>query len=228
MVLAAGLGTRLRPLTYKTPKPMLKVAGEPVIDHVLKLLKRAGVKEVVINLHHLGRQIKEHVGSGKRYGIRVLYSFEPKILGTGGGIKKAERFLRNAPFIVMNGDVLIDIDLRKVVAAYNRTRPAALMVVRRLKDGEDYSRLDISKSGRLKGFGSGKWMFTGVQVLSPSIFRYLRKPSCLIENGYKRLLAEHLPVHTYLHKGYWNDIGTLERYYLGILFSKKKKLKRIC
>jgi NDP-sugar pyrophosphorylase family protein len=85
------------------------------------------------------------------------------------------------------------------------------MVVRRLKSGEAYARLDIDNDGRLKGFGRGRYMYTGVQVLGPAIFKFLKRPSCLIETGYKRLLANGLPVRTFLYKGYWNDVGTMER-----------------
>lgn len=217
MILAAGLGTRLRPLTYKTPKPLLPIKGMPIIDYNLRLLKKAGIKNVVINLHHLGGQIKKHVGSGKKYGLKIRYSNEPKILGTGGGIKKAEKYLKSSPFIVINGDVLVGINLKKIIAKYFKKRVAALMVVRRLKRGENYARLEIARGGRLKNFGRGSYMFTGVQVFDPIIFRFLKKPSCLIESGYKRLLAANLPVYTYIHKGYWNDIGSVKNYMREIL-----------
>lgn len=221
MILAAGLGTRLRPVTFKTPKPLLPIAGRPLIDHNLEMLKRAGIKEVVINLHHLGGQIKRHVGNGGRYGLKVRYTREPKILGTGGGIKNAERYLKGSPFIVMNGDVLVDIDLKKVIARHFKEGCAATMVVRKMGRGEDYSKLHIAADGTLRGFGRGRHMFTGIQILEPSIFKLLKKPSCLIESGYKKMLARKQPINSYLHKGYWNDIGTFERYYLGIMFKKR-------
>lgn len=212
MILAAGLGTRLRPLTYKTPKPLLPVKGRPLIDYNLELLLAAGIKEVVINLHHLGPQIRRHVGNGRRYGLKVRYSNELKILGTGGGIKKAERFLKGGAFVVINADVLIKADLKKIIAYHFKKGGAATMLVRRLKRGEEYARLDISTNGRLKGFGRGSHMFTGVQIFEPAIFKFLKKPSCLIDAGYKGMLKAGLPVYTCLHKGYWNDIGTPQRY----------------
>jgi NDP-sugar pyrophosphorylase family protein len=215
MILAAGFGTRLRPLTDKTPKPLLPVKGRPMIDYSLAHVKKAGIKEVIINLHYLGDQIKKYVGSGRRYGLKIRYTSEPKILGTGGGIKNAERFLKSGPFVVINSDTLIDIDLKKVISHHIKKGGAATMVVRRLKKGENYSKLDIAKNGVLKGFGKGQYMFTGVQILEPVIFKYLKKPSCLIESGYKKLLQAGLPVHAFIHKGYWNDIGTLQRYNLG-------------
>ncbi len=217
MILAAGFGTRLRPLTYHTPKPLLPVRGRPLIEHNLRLLKEAGIKKVVINLHHLGEQIKSFVGNGQRYGLKIHYSNERKILGTGGGIKKAQKFLTGGPFIVINGDVLIDIDLKKVVRSFYKKKCAALMVIRPLKKGESYSRLNIAKNGRLIGFGKGRYMFTGVQIFDPVIFKFLKEPSCLIESGYKKLFADKLPIQTFVHKGYWNDIGTMKSYVREIL-----------
>lgn len=210
MILAAGLGTRLRPLTYKTPKPLLPVKGKPLIDYNLKLLAKAGIKDVIINLHHLGGQIKKHVRCGCKYGLKVCYSHERGILGTGGGVKKAEKYLKGSPFIVINSDVLIDIDLKKVIARHFKKRGAALMVVRKLKKG--YTPVDIGGDGRLKGFGRGTYMFTGVQILEPVIFKFLKKPSCLIESGYKKLLKAGISVYTYIYKGCWSDVGQIEIY----------------
>lgn len=212
MILAAGLGTRLRPLTHLIPKPLLKVGGVALIDHNLKILKKAGIKKVVINLHHLGHLIKKHVGTGKKYGLKVVYTNETKILGTGGGIKNAERYLKGRPFVVINGDVLADIDLKKVITHHFRLGGFATMVVRKLKKGEGYAKLNISPDGQLLGFGKGKYMFTGIQIFEPIIFNFLKKPSCLIELGYKKLISNELPVFTCTHKGYWNDIGTTDRY----------------
>jgi len=218
-VLAAGLGTRLRPLTFKTPKPMLTVGRKPLLDHNLELLKKAGVKEVVINLHHLGDQIKKHVGDGKKFGLKVRYSKEKVILGTGGGIKKAERFFKNGPFFVINADVWAKIDLKKVEKVFfEQKNIAALMVVRHRKRGEDFAKLDVDSKGQLKSFGRGRFMFTGVQILTQRVFDFLKIPSCLIQEGYKKFLENGMIVQTFIHDGFWNDVGTLKIY---------KKIKKI-
>lgn len=211
MLLSAGFGTRLRPLTYVIPKPLLKVKGRPIIEYNLKLLKNAGIKNVVINLHHLGDLIEEYLGSGKRYGLKIIYTREKKILGTGGGIKNAEKYLKNGLFVVINSDVLADIDLKKVIEHHFEMGGFATIVVRKLKKGETYAKLNIAKDGQLIGFGKGEFMFTGIQVFNPVIFRFLKKPSCLIKSGYKQLLRHKLPVYVYEQKGYWNDIGTIQR-----------------
>jgi len=118
MVLAAGLGTRLRPLTDRTPKPLLPVAGRPILLWNLLLLKRHGITDIIINLHHLGEQIVQVLGDGSRFGMRVAYSHEPTLLGTGGGIKQAAPFLKDGSFLVLNGDTLSACDLTGLIAAH--------------------------------------------------------------------------------------------------------------
>ena len=105
MILAAGLGTRLRPLTNTIPKPLLPIAGTPLIVWNLLLLKRYGFHDVVINLHHLGPMIEQAVGNGSRYGLRIIYSREPAILGTGGGLKQAELYFSGESVLVLHGYV---------------------------------------------------------------------------------------------------------------------------
>src|SRR5579883_2046619 len=108
IILAAGLGTRLRPLTNNLPKPLLPIAGAPLIVWNLLLLRRHGVTEVIVNLHHLGHLIEQELGDGSRFGMTLAYSHEPVILGTGGGIKQAEPFFKGEPFLVLNGDTLLE------------------------------------------------------------------------------------------------------------------------
>ena len=117
MILAAGRGERLAPLTDHTPKPLLRIAGEPLICHQLAWLRRAGVREVVVNLHHLGEQIEAAVGDGGGLGLRVRYSREEELLETGGGIRKALPLLQPGPFLVLNGDIWTDYPFRKLLAA---------------------------------------------------------------------------------------------------------------
>ncbi|MCB1683719.1 MAG: NTP transferase domain-containing protein, partial [Pseudomonadales bacterium] len=105
MILAAGRGERLRPLTDQTPKPMLRVHGRPLLEHQIEWLKAAGITDLVINLHHLGAQIENYFGDGERFGVRIRYSHESELLDTGGGILNALPLLGSEPFLVMNGDI---------------------------------------------------------------------------------------------------------------------------
>jgi len=110
MILAAGLGTRLKKLTKNTPKPLIKINGKPLIEFAIMLIRRTAIKEVVINLHFEGSQIKNYLGNGSRYGLRFFYSMEKNLLGTGGGVKKAQSLLGNQSFVLINSDILCNIN----------------------------------------------------------------------------------------------------------------------
>ncbi|MFH1830048.1 MAG: nucleotidyltransferase family protein [Pseudomonadota bacterium] len=215
MLLAAGLGTRLRPLTLDTPKPLLPFDGTILIDHQLRYLARSGIKSVAINLHHLGEKIREHVGNGARFGLEIFYSEEPQILGTGGGIKKAARFFGRNPFVVLNADALIAADIRALAKAHFSRGVQVTMAVKRLDDGDDFTPIDVSDDGFIKGFGSGSYFYTGLQILSPDIFDALPAsgiPACLIKDGYMRLLELGGKIGSFEYEGYFNDLGTPKRY----------------
>lgn len=214
MLLAAGLGTRLRPLTDTVPKPMLPVPDTPLIDYALALLARGGIREVMINLHHLPECIRTHVGDGSRYGLRAHYSFEPEILGTGGGVKKCEGFFGNDPFLLMNADTLIDIDLNTLITHHHFHHTAGTLVVRALAAGVTYNPVSIDADGLLKEFGTGHHFYAGVQICTKALLDTLPsgQPACLIADGLKPLLAQGATIDTYLHTGRWNDVGTPERY----------------
>lgn len=215
MLLAAGLGTRLRPLTYTTPKPLLPLSGDKtIIDHNLELLKSGGITDVIINLHHLGDQIRTHVGDGSKYGLRVAYSDEPEILGTGGGVKKASEFFQGEPFVVMNGDILIDIDIKDLIRVHLSKDCLATMVVRKSEAGEEFTPINV-EDGRVESIGlKGSYMFTGLQVINP-LFLTLLPPvgfSCIVQKGYIPALRNGHVINAYEQTGYWTDIGTIERY----------------
>src|SRR5438067_95424 len=111
MVMAAGAGTRLRPLTFAVPKPMVPVANRPVLEYTIENLRRHGIQEIVMNLHSHPGMIRDHFKDGSAWGIKIHYSPEPKLLGTAGGVKKVEPFLKHGTFLVMSGDGLTDVNL---------------------------------------------------------------------------------------------------------------------
>lgn len=223
MILAAGLGTRLRPLSYELPKPMMPVLGEPLIVHSLLLLKKAGIKEVVINLHYLPQAIKQHLGSGKKWGFKIHYSFEPVILGSGGGLKKAERYFSKEPFFLINGDILIDIDLKKVLAFHRKKKAFATMVLRKDRNQKKYGTIAVDRTGRIRQFLGkpelrlktlSEYMFTGVHVLEPEILRYLPKGefSNINRIAYPMLIQDK-PIYGYPFRGLWRECGNPEDYF---------------
>ncbi len=213
MVLAAGLGTRLRPLTNTTPKPLLPLNGTTILEHQLAYLRRGGVEEVVLNLHHLGEQIRARIGDGSAHGLSIRYSEEPTILGTGGGIKQAMADAME-PFFVLNGDALIDADVKTLAARHRKSNAAATMVVKALV-GNDHTPVAVSDAERVVGFGEGNHYYTGLQVVGPALLAALPpagEASCLIRDGYRTLLQEKTAVAAFVHEGYALDVGTLERY----------------
>lgn len=212
MLLAAGLGTRLRPLTEKIPKAMLPMDGHPLIAYGLGLLQRAGICDVVINLHYLGDQIRHYCKDGAQWGMRIRYSEEPEILGSGGALKKAATLMDGEPFVAINADTLMDIDLRAVINACHPAH-AGLMTVIPVAPEDRYGRVTLDSQNHLAGFGSGTHTFAGVQIVTPKLIAQLPNgESSVIEAGYQPLIAQGKVFDTYRHDGYWNDIGTVERY----------------
>ena len=222
MILAAGLGTRLRPLTDRIPKPLLPVAGRPMIDYTLAWVAAAGIRQVMINLHHMGDRIRQTVGR-ERFGLEISYSEEPVILGTGGGLKRVERFFTDSPFLVVNADVLTAVDPQAVIRAHLATQPLATLVVRRDPDVAAYGALGIDRDGRIHRFlGRGPQpspsledvMFTGIHVVDPRVLAYLPAAGAFspITDAYIAIVERGAPLMGYLTDAPWIDIGTPERY----------------
>lgn len=211
MLLAAGLGTRLRPLTEKTPKAMLPMDGHPLIAYGLGLLQRAGICDIVINLHYLGNQIRDYCKDGSRWGLRIRYSEEPEILGSGGGLKQAAALMNGESFVAINADTLMDIDIRAVIAGHNPNH-AGLMTVIPITATDPYGRVTVDQN-HITGFGSGNHTFAGVQIVTKQLIAQLPDgESSVIANGYAPLIASGKTIDAYEHTGYWNDIGTIDRY----------------
>lgn len=223
MILAAGLGTRLRPLTYTIPKPLLPVGGVPLIVWNLLLLRRHGFRQVVINLHHLGPMIEQALGTGSKFGMRIIYSHEPVILGTGGGIKQAEPHFSGEPVLILNGDTLVELDLEALCDFHRTSHAAATLVLREdsnavswgLVEVEEKERkiLRITGKGRADSVPTMSRMFAGIHILHPRLLRQVPKGvASSIIDPYVKAIERGEPVFGYDLQGYWSDIGTAERY----------------
>ncbi len=225
MILAAGLGTRLRPLTDRIPKPLVDVGGHPMVAYPLAVVREAGIREVIINLHHLGDQIREALGDGSSYGVSITYSEEHPILDTGGAIQKAEEFLRDDTFVVLNGDMVIDLNLREAVAWHRSRGATATMVLRPERREAGYGMIETDRGGRIQRFlgqtgpsltdQSGDdllaMMFTGVHVFEPTIFGYMEPGRFGINaETYPAMLAAGEPLYGYRFDGYWSVLDTHE------------------
>jgi len=221
MILAAGRGSRLAPLTDTTPKPLVPVAGRPLIEHILEFLRAGGIREVVVNLHHLGHALEQHLGDGARFGLHVCYSWENPILDTGGGIKKAEPLLAGEPFVVTNGDSLLELRLQDVVA-YHRERGAlATLVVRPDPEAARYGLIELDPGDRVRRVVGlprdvpgplRAFMFPGLHIFEPTIFDWMEPDVAysVIRVTYPRLLAAGAPVHGFVTCTRWVNIDTPE------------------
>lgn len=211
MILAAGLGTRLRPLTYDVPKALIEVGDKKIIEYNIALMQKSGITDIVINLHHLGDQVEEYLGDGSRYGVDIMYSHEPEILGTGGGIKKVEEYFGDDPFVTINCDVLTNIKLKPVIAFHLEKDNWVTMVVRELKKDERYGAVKV-EDGYLTEFKHGKMMYTGIQIIDPKILGLLPEDgfSELIADAYDPYIKDCGKINAYTYEGFWTEIGTPE------------------
>ncbi|UCD10792.1 MAG: NDP-sugar synthase [Nitrospinaceae bacterium] len=222
MVLAAGYGTRLLPLTRQLPKPLFPVMNQPLLGHTLGWLRAAGVGDVTVNLHHLPDQIiAAFTGIS---GLGIHFSLEEKILGTAGGIKQAERFLGGGAFFVVNSDILSDVDLARVMAFHRNKGACLTLVVRQDPVPERYGLIEIDAKGRVTHFlGANaphrpdtqtRVMFTGVQVMETEVLQRIPagRFSGTAADIFPAMVEEGLPVYACLHEGYWLDLGTRETY----------------
>jgi NDP-sugar pyrophosphorylase family protein len=222
MVLAAGAGTRLRPLTHETPKPMVPVVNRPVIHHVLDNLLRHGIKEVMVNLFALPEQVRGYCGDGSRWSLKVQYSQEPKLMGTAGAIKKVEEFFEDGPFIVMSGDGLSDIDITAMWAFHKKRKSLATMAVKAVDSRFDYGVTLANGSGRIKGFLEKPYwgdvfsnkVNTGIYLFEPEIFKFIPKNK-VYDFGHElwpKLLKLKKPIYSFETRGYWTDVGNPTEY----------------
>ena len=218
MILAAGFGSRLRPLTDRVPKPLISVAGKPLIAYSLAVLREAGIREVMINLHHLGAQIRAALGDGSEYGMSIAYSEEDPILDTGGAIKKAEPFLGGGTFAVLNSDTVMDLRLVDVVEHHRHSGALATMVLRRDREAARYGMIELDGEDRIRRFlgrpadvdaALEPFMFTGVHVFEPEVFGFMREGRFGINaETYPAMLAAGRPLYGYRHSGYWRVLDT--------------------
>jgi len=223
MVLAAGLGTRLSPLTEELPKPAVPVANRPLIAFALEHLARSGLRDVVVNTFHLAERAAEHIRAAAPPELSLTILAEPELLGTGGGIRNAAPHLLDgdAPVLVVNSDILFAPDLRAAVAHHERLGAVATMVLRRTSDPKRFGSVDIDSAGRVRRLlgapaeASGPLealMFTGVHVLSPRAFAALPARGCVVRHAYRRWVDAGEVVAGFVDGSAWRDVGTLESY----------------
>ncbi len=213
MVLAAGLGTRLRPLTNEIPKPMVPVIDRPVMEHILDLLARHGFDQVIANLHYFPDSIKEY------FGDRISYRVEDELLGTAGGVRACADFFAGEDFLVISGDALTDIDLGALAARHAETGGIATLAVKKVPDTREYGVVLHDREGRITGFQEkpspdealSDLGNCGIYVFSPEIFDYFpeRPFADWAQDVFPALLENDVPFHIHELREYWNDVGSL-------------------
>ncbi len=230
MVLAAGLGTRLRPITFDMPKPMVPVLNRPVMEHILRLLARNGFEETIANLHWFPDLIRDHFGDGSEQGVALTYSYEDQLLGTSGGVRKAADFLGDS-FLVISGDALTDIDLAAMRSFHESHDGIATLATKRVDDTTQFGVAITDADGRIGGFQEkppasealSDLANCGIYMFRREIFDYFPAPGTSKAAGegdpegfadwamdvFPRLLEGDVPFYSHEIDDYWNDIGNL-------------------
>ncbi len=234
MVMSAGIGTRLRPLTYNIPKPMFPIVNKPVLEHVLELLRKHNIKEVVVNLHAHQAMIRNYFGDGSRLGMKINYSEEKKLMGTAGGVKKVEDFFDDT-FLVLSGDGLTNINLSDVISFHKKRKAFGTMVLKRVDSHFEYGIALTKKGGHIKQFvEKPAWssvfsntVNTGIYIFQPEVFRYIpRAKFCdFARDVWPKLLQRGERILGYETKEYWCDIGNLLEYRRGQNDALEGKIK---
>jgi mannose-1-phosphate guanylyltransferase len=225
MVLAAGLGTRLRPITYGIPKPMAPVANRPIMEHVLRLLRRHDHTELVANLSYLPEMIEGRFGDGSELGVSIRWSFEEQLLGTAGGVRNVREFFGDESFLVMAADALTDVDLGGLRRAHEANDGIATLAATRVADTREYGVIVTGDDGRVQGFQEkpdpaealSDLANCMIYVLEPEIFDYFPDADEVdfALDVFPALLSDDVPFYVHAADGYWNDVGSLDEYRQG-------------
>ncbi|QFU00658.1 D-glycero-alpha-D-manno-heptose 1-phosphate guanylyltransferase [Halomonas sp. THAF5a] len=207
MILAAGLGTRMRPLTDHRPKPLLEVAGRPLIVHHLERLRAAGIVEVVINVSYRAQQIVDALGDGTAHGVSIAWSRETTPLETGGGIRQALPLLGDAPFLLVNGDVWCDLCPSRLPALGD---DLAHLVLVDNPDHHPEGDFHLDENGRVRAEGAPRLTFAGLSLLDPALVADEAPGAFALAPLLRRAMAEGRVGGTH-HRGAWVDVGTPAR-----------------
>lgn len=222
MVLAAGLGTRLKPITFGIPKPMVPVIDRPAMAHLLGLVAKHGFTDAVANLHYFPDTIREYFGDGSDFGVNLEYNFEPKLLGTAGGVRAVSESLTEGgePFLIISGDALTDIDLTKLIERHKSAGGVATLTVKRVPDTREYGVVLHDENGRITGFQEkpepedalSDLGNCGIYVFSPEIFDYFPQSEFVdwAQDVFPVLLEKDVPFFIHEIDEYWNDVGSLK------------------
>jgi NDP-sugar pyrophosphorylase family protein len=221
LILAGGKGTRLRPLTMHTPKPIVPIANQPFLLYQLELLKRADVRDVILSLSYQPQKIEDKLGDGTDFNVRVSYAVEASPLGTAGAYRNAASLISETT-VVFNGDVLTDIDLNEVIRFHHERQAAATIVLASVPNPTEYGLVETEKDSRVRRFlekpkpeeVTCDTINAGIYILEPRVLDYVPEGEpFMFEYGvFPQLLERKEPFFAYIWRGYWRDIGTASSY----------------
>jgi NDP-sugar pyrophosphorylase family protein len=220
MVLSAGYGTRLWPLTEDRTKPAIPILGKPLVGYVAEYLARFGVDDIIVNLHHRPESVRKALGDGSQFGVKLQYVEEPEILGTSGALDNAKSFFLEDTFVVINGKIITDIDLTAALDTHRKSGAIATLVLLRNIKRELFTVVQTD-NGLITGFGGmpsddseDPLMFTGIQFMEPAIFRYIPQNvfSHSTTDVYPAAMAAGEKIAAHVAKGRWYELSTLRRY----------------
>ncbi len=225
MLLGAGLGTRLQPITYELPKPMVPVLSRPVMDHILRLLAEHGFDRVVCNLHYFPEMMQEHYGDGSEFGVGLTFSYEENLLGTAGGVRNVRDFFGGETFLIISGDALTDIDLTTLWSRHRELGGIGTLSLKRVDDPSQLGVVITSEDGRIQGFQEkpdpaealSDLGSCGIYVFEPEIFDHFPERAFVdwAKDVFPVLLEQDVPLYGHEIGEYWNDVGSLEEYVQG-------------
>ena len=228
MILAAGFGTRLFPLTIDRTKPAIPFLGKPLVGYVAEYVARFGFQDVVVNLHHQPESVKKALGDGSRYGVKIHYTLEePKILGTAGALDNARHLLRDETFLIVNGKIITDIDISRALETHRKSGAIATMILKENILRERFTIVE-TENNLVTGFGNFPeplhstlttqtpvpLMFTGIHILEPRVFDYIPRGvySDIVPTFYNPAIENGEKIAAHVSGGNWFELSTIPRY----------------
>lgn len=222
VILASGEGVNMRPFTYEIPKPLIPVGGRPLLEHSIATLRQAGLTDIIITVSHLADRIQQHFGSGEKFGVRITYAHEKKPSGTAGALLAAKPYLSGDPFIVLYGDVLLELDFADLLHAHRDTKAAiGTLALTSVADPSAYGAVKM-RGSRIVSFSEkpeidptvSRLVFAGAAALSPAVFQFFpsRKPELSLEHDVFPNLISEGRLFGYPFEGQWFDVSTPEVY----------------
>lgn len=221
MVLAAGLGERMRPLTDWLPKPLLPIANCPVMGHILRHLGRHGFSEIVANVHYRPEEIVDHFGAGSDYGVNLTFSYEEELLGSAGGVRRCREFFGDETFLVTGADDLTTMDLTSLLSAHRRTGAIASIGLVEVEQTSEYGIVVTDEDGRIdrfvekpKGRAPSRTANTQIYLFEPDVFDFIPRdqPYDFGFNVFPAMVEAGVPFYGFQLPGYWRDIGNVGGY----------------